>query len=106
MKKLKKYSLIIFALLTLAGCTKFLDPEEFSIVNGEAVYSNLSQITNALTSAYSNLPTGYNDIEESWLSGAADELEAVSVTQRIQDFNLGNWGPNNNPDDRFATNYV
>jgi hypothetical protein len=106
MKKITKYSLIIFVLLTFAACKKFLNPDEFSIVSGKNVYTNLGLITNALTSAYANLPGGYNDIGESWLSGAADELEAVSSTQSIQDFNQGNWSAYNNPDNQFSRNYT
>ena len=106
MKKFTKFSLIFFVLLSFAACKKFLNPDEFSIVSGKNVYTNLGLITNALTSAYANLPAGYNDIGESWLSGAADELEAVSPTGSIQYFNQGSWGSYNNPDDQFARNYA
>lgn len=106
MKIFLKYTMLFFALASVVACNKFLNPDEFSIVSSSNVYSNINLISNALSSVYSNLPAGYNDIGESWVSGAADELETVSPAEAIQNFNQGNWGAYSNPDDRYVQNYV
>ncbi len=102
--KLKKIFFILSAILIVTSCD-YLEPDSLSLKYKEDVYQNLSYIDQVLTSAYSNLPAGYNDIDGSWIASASDEAEEVDASKKIHHFNIGNWNEFNNPDDVWANCY-
>lgn len=87
------------------GCD-YLEPRVLSQVDEDAIYKNMSYITQSVTNAYSYLPTGFNTIGNSLIASATDEAEAVRNDVTIQRFNMGNWSKYYNPDDTWDNCYA
>jgi starch-binding outer membrane protein, SusD/RagB family len=47
---------------------------------------------------YSALPAGFTRIDQAMLASASDEAEHTQETSNIHKFNIGSWGPLDNPD--------
>lgn len=104
MKTYIKTALVAILTLGVAGCD-YLEPRVLSQVDEEAIYKNMSYITQNVTNAYSYLPSGFNSIGNSLLASATDEAEAVRNDVTIQKFNTGSWSKYSNPDDQWSTYY-
>lgn len=103
MKLNKILSTLTFVLISVS--CDYLEPDSLSLKYEEDIFRNLGYIDQVLTSAYTHLPAGYNDIDGSWLAAASDEAEEVDATKEIQHFNTGNWNAFSNPDNVWANCY-
>jgi hypothetical protein len=106
MKNMNRKNIVIVLLtaLSVLSCD-YLEPDSLSLKYEEDVYQNLGYIDQVLTSAYTHLPAGYNDIDGSWIASASDESEEVETAKKIQSFNIGNWNAFSNSDDVWANSY-
>lgn len=102
---LKKSLLLITLAVTTHAC-RYLDPEEYTIRTAGQVREAFYYYQSLRAGAYTNLPTGYNTIGNSWLAAACDEAEDVNPAEAIQSLNIGNWDQFSNPDDRWNTLYA
>lgn len=102
--KFTKLFILTISVLSITSCN-YLEPDSLSLKYEEDVFQNLGYIDQVLTSAYTHLPEGYNDIDGSWLASASDEAEEVDPSKKIQYFNAGSWDAFNNPDDVWANCY-
>ena len=74
---LKKSLLLITLAVTTHAC-RYLDPEEYTIRTAGQVREAFYYYQSLRAGAYTNLPTGYNTIGNSWLAAACDEAEDVN----------------------------
>jgi hypothetical protein len=102
--KLKNLFIILPIVLIAVACD-YLEPDSLSLKYKEDVFQNRGYIDQVLTSAYSHLPRGYNEIDGSWIASASDEAEEVDASKKIQFFNIGNWNAFSNPDDVWENCY-
>lgn len=105
MKKsiLIKYLLAVSFVCT--ACSEFLDPDEYTMLTKEQIYSVSTYVRDMPFAAYSAIPTAFNHIGNSNLSAASDEAEEVNGDELIQRFNNGSWSQYTNPDDKWGTLY-
>ncbi len=101
-----KKSLLIMMLAAGTQACHFLDPEEYTIRSADQMREGFYYYQSLRAGAYTNLPTGYNSIGNSWLAAACDEAEDVNPMETIQSFNIGNWNQFSNPDDRWSALYA
>jgi hypothetical protein len=101
----KNAGIFIIAGLCCCACD-FTDPEEYTFRSADQIKSNMNYLPPLRAAAYVNLPQGYNTIGRSWLAAACDEAEEITVSEQIQNFNIGNWNLYTNPDNTWSTNYA
>lgn len=104
-----KKNILIKSLLAVSfvftACSEFLDPDEYTMLTKEQIYSVSTYVRDMPFSAYSAIPSAFNHIGNSNLSAASDEAEEVNGDEIIQRFNNGSWSQYMNPDDEWGTLY-
>lgn len=101
MKKNRFYLVAIISVLMLNACDQ-LDREVVTTWNEEQVNSIYSLTKERANAMYSDLPSGFLEIDGAMSASASDEAENTLETSSIQDFNIGSWDAVSNPDNVWA----
>ena len=104
MKNIFTKSFLILS-VSLCSCSDFLDPDEYTMLTKEQIYSVSTYVRDMPFAAYSAIPSAFNHIGASNLSSASDEAEEVNGDEIIQKFNNGSWNQYSNPDDEWSSLY-
>ncbi|MDR2840066.1 MAG: RagB/SusD family nutrient uptake outer membrane protein [Paludibacter sp.] len=107
---MKKTIFYIASLLLFASCMtdgNFLEYDESSVYNIEAIKSNFDRTNQFVANIYSYLPDDFYSVDASAMrSSACDEGEYVWPTNRIHIMTNGQWSPRKTADDLWATFYT
>ncbi|NEW84188.1 MAG: RagB/SusD family nutrient uptake outer membrane protein [Mariniphaga sp.] len=103
MKKIL-YILAVVTLYTLNGCVK-LDREIITTLSSKEVNYQYGYTSGRATALYSDLPTGFMEIDGAMFASMGDEAEHTLETSDIQVFNVGSWNASTNPDNVWAKYY-
>lgn len=98
--------LIGLQVLILGSCSDSFDVKFDADYKPEQVFVNYTRLRNVGMKPYTYVPTGFNEIGNSFLAGACDEAEHTSLSSTIQRFNLGAWNQYSNPDDQWSQLYA
>lgn len=102
-----KLIILILPAVILFSCEKFLDHSEHTFYdNPEDIFSNFQRTRQFLADIYAKLPTDYSSVGGAMRSAACDEAEYVKQNSDIQDFNNGQWSPNNALDNNWSNYYT
>ncbi|SHG44197.1 Starch-binding associating with outer membrane [Flavobacterium fluvii] len=108
----KLISSLALALLSLTSCEKDVMtqlPVERTEINDifnpkdkEGTY-----IDEYVSSIYTQLPRGFNRIDQNYLDGGTDDAVTANVsTVPVDKFKTGQWGPSDLPENPWASNYA
>jgi starch-binding outer membrane protein, SusD/RagB family len=100
MKK-RIYILGVITFFLLNACVK-LDKEIITTLAEEEVNTIYSYTMNRATALYTDLPSGFLEIDGAMMASACDEAEHTLETSDIQMFNIGSWNAMTNPDNVWA----
>jgi starch-binding outer membrane protein, SusD/RagB family len=100
MKK-RIYILGVITFFLLNACVK-LDKEIITTLAEEEVNTIYSYTMNRATALYTDLPSGFLEIDGAMMASACDEAEHALETSDIQMFNIGSWNAMTNPDNVWA----
>lgn len=103
MKKIE-YILGLVALFLLNGCVD-LDREVITTLGENEVNHQYSYTMSRATALYSDIPTGFMEIDGAMAASMGDEAEHTLETSDVQLFNVGSWNANSNPDNVWAKYY-
>jgi hypothetical protein len=101
---MKKNKIILFgtlALLYLNACED-LDREIITTVSEEEVNTIYNYTMNRATALYTDLPSGFSEIDGAMSASTGDEAEHTLETSDVQLFNAGSWNAIYNPDNVWA----
>lgn len=91
--------LLVVVLISLYGCSDFLDPKIDDNYNDETVWSDRTFAMGALVDGYAQLPTYYDCFSNNYLDCATDNAVTNDYNTPILNMALGSWRPNYNPFD-------
>lgn len=100
----KLFSITLLA-ISMLSCEDFFDVRYDVDYKPEQVFVNYARLRNVGMRPYIYVPTGFNEVGNSFLAGACDEAEHTSLSSSIQRFNLGAWNQYSNPDDQWNNFY-
>ncbi len=103
--KIKNIYLYSLGLLLVLGSCEDLDQEVRTNLEEHQVYRSYSSQIEYATSVYTAIPTGFTRIGGAMLASATDEAEHTDETSNVHKFNVGSWGPIDNPDNIWGTMY-
>lgn len=103
--KIKNIYLCSLGILLVLGSCADLDQEVTTNLEEQQVYHSYDQQISYATSVYTALPTGFTRIDGAMLASASDEAEHTEETSNVHKFNVGSWGPIDNPDNIWGTMY-
>lgn len=91
----------LIALFLLNRCEK-LDREIITTLSANEVNKLYSYTMNRASALYTDLPSGFLEIDGAMSAAAGDEAEYTLETSGIQLFNAGSWNAKSNPDNVWA----
>lgn len=97
--------LLVVVLISLYGCSDFLDPKIDDNYNDETVWSDRTFAMGALVDGYAQLPTYYDCFSNNYLDCATDNAVTNDYNTPILNMALGSWRPNYNPFDTWTNCY-
>ncbi|MBV5343948.1 RagB/SusD family nutrient uptake outer membrane protein, partial [bacterium] len=101
MKKNIIYLVGLISLFLFQACDQ-LDREIVTDWNEEQVNSLYSLTRDRATAMYTDLPSGFSEIDGAMTASASDEAENTLETSDVQMFNIGSWDAVANPDNVWA----
>ncbi len=102
-----KNSVFIYCLLSLcvvSSCVK-LERELVTDLSEKQIITSYDYTLNRLNSLYTDIPTGYLQIDGAMAASASDEAEHTLETSNVQKFNNGSWNAVDNPENLWANFY-
>lgn len=103
--KLRNISIYSIGLLLVLGSCEDLDQEVRTNLEERQVYRSYERQMTYATSVYTALPSGFTRIDGAMLASAGDESEHTDETSNVHKFNVGSWGPIDNPDNIWGSMY-
>jgi SusD family. len=102
MKINNKIAVFIISGFLVASCDDYLEPNKYSLLTEDLIYSVTTYVNSMPNGIYSCVP---QDTGDSYMTAASDEAESVDESNSMQLFNTGNWNKYNNPDDVWSSCY-
>lgn len=103
--KLKNIFIVSTVILLLAGACEPLDQEVRTTLSDWQISQSFDRTRAHLTGVYAALPMGFSSVGGAMMASASDEAEFTEEKSSIQKFNVGSWGPYDNPDDSWNDLY-
>lgn len=90
---------LIWLLISVTSCD-YLKIDDREMMTKDIILGQVSNIEASWATLYNSLQNGFTAISgDAMLASACDEADHNQPFQTVQNFNSGNWGPYNNPDD-------
>ena len=106
MKNMKNsaYILVFLSALCLGACVD-LDRELITDLSEKQIITSYDFTLNRVNSLYTDMPSGYLQMDGALPASASDEAEHTLETSNIQKLNNGSWNAVDNPDNLWSTFY-
>lgn len=89
--------LSVFLALAMSSCED-LDQEVRTTLSEDQIYRSFSRTKSHLNGVYVSMPSGFLEVSGAMMASASDEAEHTEEISGIHKFNVGSWGPYDNPD--------
>ena len=96
---------VFFSLFSLVSCKDYLEPEIITALTVRQVTEQYSYSRGRVASIYSDLQSGFTNIDGAMMANASDEAEFTLETSSVHNFNRGSWNQFSNPDDVWSAYY-
>lgn len=88
---MKYFRYYFFFILFLVGGCDFLNYDETLKQSKDEVFNDFGRSKQFLTNIYSQIPNGFNQVDNAMRSSATDDAEEIQELSNIQKFNDGTW---------------
>lgn len=103
--KIKHTSITIIFLLLFYSCEGYLDPESMIELTVDQATKDYNYSKSRVASIYSDIESGFSNIDGAMLASAADEAEHAIENSSVHNFNRGTWNQFYNPDNAWSHYY-
>ncbi len=98
------YLFAIIATLVVAGCSD-LDRDISTDLNESQVINSYDFTLNRVSALYTDVTSGYSNINGAMAASASDEAEHTLETSTVHSYNNGSWNAVSNPENIWASSY-
>ena len=98
-------SFLTLLMLTIGGCTEYLDYNEEDFYSEEDIFSNFDRTKSFVDGLYGNLSNGFNEVEGAMRASASDDAEEANSLENIQTINDGRWSATQTIDAQWRAMY-
>lgn len=101
--KIRYIYLFCVAITGLFNACQDLDQEVRTTLTADQIYISYSRTIQHSIAGYAAIPKGFLSINGAMMESASDNAEHTLETSTIHKFNVGSWGPYDNPGDIWGT---